>query len=191
MHESRVESVETHRRDTREAILSATAAVVAEHGLQAVTTARIAAKAGIAEARLCRYFPDLDAVLRAWHERQIANHLGYLDDVGSQSGAVTERLDAVLRAYAAVVHQTHVHRTTDRGKSLHREEELVHARQHLHGLVRDLLAEGARGGDIRADRTPDELAEQCLRTLSAAGAHSSAVAIRHLVAATLAGVQDR
>jgi AcrR family transcriptional regulator len=190
VHESRVESVETRRRDTRDAILVATAAVVAEHGLQAVTMSRIAAKAGIAEVRLCRYFPDLDAVLRAWHDRQVANHLGYLDDIGGQPGAVAERLDAVLRAYAAIVHQTHVHRTTDRGAALHREEGLVHARRHLHGLVRDLLAEGVRSGDIRDDLTPDELADHCLRSLSAAGTHASAVAVRHLVAATLAGVRD-
>lgn len=173
----------------REAILAATAAVVAEHGLHAVTMSRIAAKAGIAEARLCRYFSDLDAVMRTWRDRQIANHLGYLDDIGGQPGAVTQRLDAVLRAYAAVVHQTHEHRTTDRGMSLHRDEGLIHARQHLHDLVRDLLAEGARSGDIRDDVTPDELADQCLQSLSAAGAHSSAVAIRHLVTATLAELQ--
>jgi AcrR family transcriptional regulator len=191
VHESRVESVETHRRDTRDAILAATAAVVAEHGLEAVTLSRIAAKAGMAEARLCRYFPDLDAILQAWHDRQVANHLGYLDDIGSQSGAVTERLDAVLRSYAAVVHQTHVHRATERGAALHREEGLVHARRHLHGLVRDLLAEGMRSGDIRDDLTPDELADQCLRSLSSAGAHASAVAVRHLVSTTLAGVRDR
>jgi AcrR family transcriptional regulator len=146
---------------------------------------RIAAKAGIVQARLYRYFPDLDAVMRAWHDRQVANHLGYLEDIGDQSGAVTQRLDAVLRAYAAVVHQTHEHRTTDLGVSLHRDEDLVHARRHLHGVVRDLLAEGARSGDIRDDVTPDELADYCLQSLSSAGAHSSSVAIRHLVTATL------
>jgi AcrR family transcriptional regulator len=190
VHEPRVESVEAHRHDRREAILAAAAAGVAEHGLHAVTMSRIAAKAGVAEAKLCRYFSDLEALMRAWHDRQVDNHLGYLDDIGGQPGAVTQRLDAVLRAYAAVVHQTHEHRTTDRGMSLHRDEDLVHARQHLHGLVRDLLAEGARSGDIRDDVTPDELAGQCLQSLSMAGAHSSAVAIRHLVTATLAQLRD-
>jgi AcrR family transcriptional regulator len=185
VHESRVESVETRRRDMREAILAATAAVVAEHGLPAVTMSRIAAQAGIAQSRLCRYFPDLDAVMRAWHDRQVTNHLGYLEDIGDQSGAVMQRLDAVLRAYAAVVHQTHEHRTTDLGMSLHRDEDLGHARRHLRGVVRDLLAEGALGGDIRDDVTPDELADFCLRSLSSAGAHSSSVAVRHLVTATL------
>ncbi|MFL6121539.1 TetR/AcrR family transcriptional regulator [Actinophytocola sp.] len=189
VHRSWAESVETHRRDIREAILDATAAVVAEHGLNAVTMPAIAAKAGMAKARLYTHFSDLEAIMRAWHDRQIANHLAYLDDVAEQSGAVMQRLGAVLRAYAAIVHQTHEHHATERGASLHRGEGLVDARRQLHDQIRVLISEGARSGEIRDDVTPDELAEHCLRTLSTAGGHSSTAAIRHLIAATLAQLQ--
>lgn len=174
----------------REAILAATASVVAEHGLHAVSMSAIAAKVGIAQARLCRYFPDLDAVMRAWHDRQIANHLAYLHDIDDQTGAIEQRLDAVLRAYAAIVHQTHEHHTTDLGASLHHDAGVVHARRHLHELIRNLLAEGAESGEIRDDITPDELADYCVHALSRAGDHPSAVATRQLVAATLNRLRD-
>jgi AcrR family transcriptional regulator len=146
---------------------------------------RIAARAGVAEVRLYRYFSDLDAVTRAWHDRQIANHLAYLDDVGNEAAAVIQRLDAVFRAYAAIVQQTHQYHTTELGASLHRTEGLVHARRHLHDVIRNLLVEGVKCGEIRDDIAPDELADYCLHALSSAGGHTSTVAIRQLVAATL------
>lgn len=185
MHTPWADAVESHRRETRAAILDATAAIVTEDGLTAVTLPRIAAKSGMTEARIHRYFPDLDAVLRAWHDRQVANDLGYLADVGDEPGTVLERIEAVLRAYAAIVTQTHQHHTTQLGASLHRTDSHADARAHLHHLVRTLLAEGAATGDIRTDLAPDELACRCLHALSSAGAHASAAAIRHLVTTTL------
>lgn len=179
------EAVEAHRRDTRDAILDATGVLVAEIGLPALTMPKIAAKAGIAPARLHRHFADLDAVLHAWHQRQVANHLAFLGEVGAQPGSVTQRLDAVLRSYAAVVHQTHDHRATERGAALHSDEHLGHARRHLHDLIRTLIAEGAASGELRADIPADTLAERCVRALAASGGHTSANAVRQLVADTV------
>lgn len=189
MHKRWVESVGTRGRDVREVILDATAAVVAEYGLDAVTMPAIARKAGMAQARLCGYFSDLDAIMRAWHDRQVTNHLAYLEDVTGQSGPVMRRLDAVLRAYAAIVDQTHGHHVTERGASLHRDERLVHARRHLHELIRALIAEGAASGDLRDDITPDDLAERCLHNLSTAGGHPATATVRNVVAETLAGLR--
>jgi AcrR family transcriptional regulator len=184
------ELVEAHRHDTREAILDAVAALVAEHGPHGVTMGGIAAKAGLSQTRLCRYFGDLHAVMRAWHDRQLGSHLGYLDGIGAEPGTATQRLDAVLRAYAAMLHQTHQHHTTELGAALHRDEAVVRARRHLHDQLRDLIAEGVRSGEFRDDLPPDELAERCLRDMSTAGAESSAGAIRQLVTDTVARLRD-
>src|SRR5687767_15929354 len=95
------ETIETHRREVRAAILDTTAALVAEHGLLAVTMSQIAEETGIGRATLYKYFPDVEAILLAWHDRQIASHLAYLVEVRDQGGASAgERLDAVLEAYA-------------------------------------------------------------------------------------------
>src|SRR5437763_10067417 len=94
------ETLETHHREVREAILETTAALVAEHGLRSVTMSQIAEETGIGRATLYKYFSDVEAILLAWHECQIAGRLDYLAEVRDQASAGGERLAAVLDAYA-------------------------------------------------------------------------------------------
>jgi AcrR family transcriptional regulator len=93
------ETIEAHRREVRDAILDAAAALVAEHGLLSVTMSQIAEKTGIGRATLYKYFPDVEAILLAWHERQVTAHLDHLTALRNQSGDAAERLEAVLEAY--------------------------------------------------------------------------------------------
>lgn len=183
------ETIEAHRRGVREAILDTTAALVTEHGLRAVTMSQIAEQTGIGRATLYKYFPDVDAIMRAWHDRQINNHLAYLAGIRDQASDPGQRLEAVLRAYAVINHQTRKHHSTELGAFLHRDERLAHAQHQLHHLIRDLLAEAITSGDIRDDVAPDELATYCLHALSAAGDLRSATAVRRLVTLTLAGLR--
>ena len=94
------ESIDAHRRAVREATLDTTAALVAEHGLRSVTMSQIAEETGIGRATLYKYFPGVEAILVAWHERQITAHLHYLAEVRDKAGNARERLEAVLDAYA-------------------------------------------------------------------------------------------
>jgi hypothetical protein len=41
---------------------------------------------GIGRATLYKYFPDVEAVLVAWHERQVAQHLDQLAKARDQAG---------------------------------------------------------------------------------------------------------
>src|SRR5688572_1817117 len=113
------ETIEAHRRHVHEAILHTTAALVTEHGLRSVTMSQIAEETGIGRATLYKYFPDVEAILVAWHERQIAGHLAQLADVRDQAGDASERLAAVLEAYALIGHQ---HHGTELAALLHRGE---------------------------------------------------------------------
>ena len=81
------ETIEEHRRAVHDATLDTTAALVAEHGLASVTMSRIAAEAGIGRATLYKYFPDVEAILAAWHARHVAQHLEHLAAVRDQAGA--------------------------------------------------------------------------------------------------------
>src|SRR5215217_3053592 len=103
------ETIEAHRREVREAILETTWALVAEQGLLSVTMLQIAEKTGIGRATLYKYFPDVEAILLAWHERQITGHLEYLVEVRDQAGGTGERLEAVLEAYALISHERSSH----------------------------------------------------------------------------------
>src|SRR5687768_2488734 len=103
------ETIEAHRREVRDAILDTTAALVAQHGLRSVTMSQIAEETGIGRATLYKYFPDVEAILFAWHERQIAGHLEHLAEVRDQAGDPGQRLEAVLEAYALIAHESHGH----------------------------------------------------------------------------------
>src|SRR5687767_15032824 len=145
------DTIDAHRRAVRDATLDTTAALVAEHGLRSVTMAQIAEHTGIGRATLYKYFPSVEAILVAWHERQVTGHLEHLAEVRDQAGDAGERLEAVLEAYALISHELEGHTKARLGHHgtqlaalLHRGEHVARAQQHLHAFIRDLLAEGAR-----------------------------------------------
>ena len=182
------ESIEAHRRAVREATLDTAAALVAEHGLRSLTMSQIAEETGIGRATLYKYFSDVDAILVAWHERQVSGHLEYLAEVRDQAGGPGERLEAVLEAYALISHE---HHGTELAALLHRGEHVARAQQQLSDYIRDLLSEGAETGELRADVPPDELASYCLHALTAASSLPSKAAVRRLVTVILAGLHPR
>jgi AcrR family transcriptional regulator len=180
------ETIEEHRRAVRAATLDTTAALVAEHGVRSVTMSQIAEETGIGRATLYKYFPDVEAILVAWHERHVAGHLEYLAEVRDQAGNSGERVEAVLEAYALIQHE---HHGSELAALLHRGEHVARARQQLRDFIRDLLTEGAETGDLRDDVAPDELASFCLHALGAASSLPSKAAVHRLVTVTLAGLR--
>jgi AcrR family transcriptional regulator len=185
------ETIEAHRREVRGAIMDTTAALVAEHGLLSVTMSQIAEETGIGRATLYKYFSDVEAILLAWHERQIAAHIRHLAEIRDQAGDAGERLQSVLEAYALISHESRGHHDTELAAFLHRDEQVGRAQQQVRDFIRDLLTEGAEAGDLRDDVAPDELASYCLHALTAASSLPSKAAVRRLVTVTLAGLRPQ
>jgi AcrR family transcriptional regulator len=185
------ETIDAHRAAVRDATLNATAALVAEHGLTAVTMSQIAKETGIGRATLYKYFPDVESILLAWHERQIGEHLQQLADVHDHTGGdPAQRLEAVLTAYALIAHQRRdADHDADLAALLHRGEHLTRAQRHLTDFLTTLLAEGAATGDLRDDIAPAELAAYCLHALTAASGLPNQAAVHRLVALTLTGLR--
>lgn len=181
------ETIEAHRRDVRDAILDTTSSLITKHGLTPVTMSQIADEAGIGRATLYKYFPDIQAVLVAWHERQVATHLEELAAIRDRAGDPVERLEAVLEAFALISHERH---GSELAALLHRGEHVARAHDQLAKFIRDLLAEGAKTGSLRDDVAPHELASYCLHALTAASALTSKAAVRRLVTVTLAGLRS-
>jgi AcrR family transcriptional regulator len=180
------ETIEAHRAAVREAILDTTGTLVTEHGLLSVTMSRVAEKAGIGRATLYKYFPDVEAILLAWHERHVVGHLEHLAEIRDRSGDPRKRLEAVLGAYAFIEHKRHA---SELSALLHRGEHADRAQQHLEDIIRDLLSEAADTGHIRDDIAPEELASYCLYALAAASSLPTEAAVRRLVTVTLAGLR--
>lgn len=182
------ETIESHRQAVREAILDAAWALVTEHGLSSVTMSRIAEGAGIGRATLYKYFADLEAILAAWHQRHVAEHLDRLAALRDRAGDANERLETVLGAFARIAH----HRGQQDAELvalLHRGEQAELAQQQLTELIRELLAEAAEIGGIRNDIATAELASYCLHALTAASRLPSEEAVGRLVTVTLQGLQ--
>jgi AcrR family transcriptional regulator len=179
------ETIEVHRREVADAILDATAALIAKHGLTGVTMSQIAEDSGIGRATLYKYFPDVDAILIAWHERHVAAHLAELHQVRDRGGSASERLEAVLEAFAVISYERH---DSELATMLHRGEHVARAHEQLVDLVRGLIAEGAKARELRDDVAPRELATFCLHALTAASGMSSKAAVRRLVQVTIAGL---
>ena len=181
------DTIEAHRNAVRDATLDTTAALVAEHGLTSVTMSQIAKQTGIGRATLYKYFPDVESILTAWHERQISAHLQQLAEIGDRAGSPAERLQAVLHAYASISRQNH---DTELAALLHRGEHVAKAQSHLHKYIAELIAEGAETGDLRDDIAPGELATFCLFALASAGSLGSKAAAARLVNVTLDGLRS-
>jgi AcrR family transcriptional regulator len=181
------ETIEAHRAAVRDAILETTAALVGEHGPASVTMSQIAIEAGIGRATLYKYFPDVEAILLAWHEGHVRDHLKHLAHVRDQTDDPGRRLRAVLDAYALITYERP--HGTELAALVHRGDHVAHAQQHLSDLIRDVIAEAAEAGDVRDDVAPAELASYCLHSLAAAGTVPSKAALGRLVNVTLTGLR--
>ena len=192
------ETIQTHRHAVRDAALDAAAEVVTRRGPASTTMSEIAETAGIGRATLYKYFPDVESILIAWHDRQVSRHLVDLERARDRAQP-SRRLEAVLEVHAlhhreragsalapmlepTAVHDPSGHR--GHGSSGRTSD----ANQRLVDLVTALIIERAQSGAIRDDVPPRELANYCLHALSAAAELKSSAAIARLCTLVLAGL---
>lgn len=181
------ETIETHRYAVRGAVLDAAADLVAGQGVSGVTMSAIAQAAGIGRATLYKYFPDVESILLAWHERQIQAHLAELTQIRDQTVGVRQQLEAVLHAYAFRSDSGH---GDAEGARLHQGGHAGRAHQHLHSFVAGLIKEGADAGVFRTDVAADELAAFCLHALEAAAGVTAPDAVLRLVKVTFGALES-
>ena len=184
------ETVEAHRHEVRLAIMDTTADLVAEQGLRSVTMSEIAERTGIGRATLYKYFPDVDAILLAWHQRHVNSHLQHLAEIRDRTDGPGERLERVLEAFAHHAHESRNHRENELAGMLHRGDHMETAQQELTQFLKALIKDAASAGQIRTDVSPGELAEYCVHALAAAARLKSNAAVRRLVTVILSALRD-
>lgn len=181
------ETIEAHRREVRQAIMDSAAALAAGQGLLALTMSQIAEQAGIGRATLYKYFSSVEEILRAWHAQQIEVHMESLERARQQTGHPGEQLEAVLAAYAGILHGTGGH-GSELGSFLHGDEQVARARARLREMLEELVQAAAAAGQVRDDVPAGELAEFCLSALGAARRLPSKAAAHRLAAVVLDGL---
>jgi AcrR family transcriptional regulator len=182
------DTIDSHRQAVHDAVLETTAALVATHGLRGTTMSQIAEDAGIGRATLYKYFPDVESIVRAFHERQINRHLTALATAREQAHGPMGRLEAVLGELAMLSRDWHGHHDPEVA-ALHRDDHLARAERELQAMIRGLIADAAAAGEVRDDVSPDELATFALHALTAARDMGSKAAVDRLVDVTLAGMR--
>jgi AcrR family transcriptional regulator len=103
------DTIEAHRREVRDAILDTAWTLAAAHGPASVRMSDVAEKTGIGRATLYKYFADVDAILVAWHQRQISRHVVQLGKIRDRVGNPGKRLRAVVEAYPEIHRQRMQH----------------------------------------------------------------------------------
>ena len=188
------ETIEAHRRSVQDATLETTAHLVAERGLRGVTMSEIAEKTGIGRATLYKYFPDVETILAAWHQRQVRQHLTHLGEVRDGAHGPEDRLEAVLTAFAHIQRERarHSHgqpHGSELAVLVHTDDQLAQAQHEVHGLIEELITDAATAGTIRSDVSSEELAGYCIHALEAARHIPSEEAVTRLLMLTLAGMR--
>lgn len=182
------DTLEAHRHEVRGAIMEATVALVAEHGLRGVTMLQIAETTGIGRATLYKYFPDIETILLEWYQLHVGDHLAHLTALRDRDGTPGERLAAVLEGFATI-RRDHHGVDAETAALLHRSSHFAQAQHQLAKLLRDLLAECVRAGEVRKDVPVDELATYCLHALGGASTLRSGAAVARLVEVVIAGLR--
>jgi AcrR family transcriptional regulator len=184
------ETVEAHRHEVRDAIQEATARLVTEQGLRSVTMSEIAQETGIGRATLYKYFPSVESILQAWHERQIHDHLHELTAACENAADPSDRLSGVLNAYGLIAYESRGHRDTELAALLHGHHgSHDHAEKQLRQLLRKILIEAKEAQGVRDDVAVEELVEYCLHALNASNRLPSKAAVGRLVDITIAGLR--
>ena len=179
-----------------DAILDTAATLVAQHGLTGVTMSQIAQHAGIGRATLYKYFSDVEAIVAAWHERQISHHLEQLRKAAAATNDPGERLLTVLRSYMQLSSSRHTGAAGEPGDAdmaalLHRSAHSSQNRDHVHALMTDVIGAAGQAGHVRTDIPPGELATFCLHALGAARSLTSEASRNRLVTLTLQALSPR
>jgi AcrR family transcriptional regulator len=186
------DTVDSHRAEVREAILQAAWSLAAASGPASVTMSQVAETAGVGRATLYKYFSDVQAILSAWHERQIEQHLVRLSSAGEHGARPLDRLASVLGAYADICRERAAHHqgphANELATLLHGSDQVAEAQHRLHRLISEIIRQAAQERSIRNDVAPAELATYCLHALTAASRLSSSVAVRRLVDVVLSGL---
>jgi AcrR family transcriptional regulator len=182
------DTIDQHRVAVREAILDATGELVEARGLLGLSMSDIATTSGIARATLYRYFPTVDDVVAAWHERLVSHHLAHLRAVSEQHRDPMDKVRSVFTAYAAMRSTSATHGTS---AALHGSDHVAAAHDAVQALVTDLLVEAAAAGAARDDMPPRELAAFCVHALGAAADLGSERAVGRLTSLVRETVQSR
>jgi AcrR family transcriptional regulator len=167
-------------RTTVEAIVVATAQLLAELGFEALTTARVAERAGVSVGSLYQYFPNkraLAAALIDHHGDELVASFGRAVEPRPH-GTLSDSVDAMVRfALVSHPHEPDLHRALNElAPRVDRVEKTRQISARIAGIIETVLARHRR--ELASDlHLPDAAAliETVLETVSHRAIHNHPV----------------
>jgi len=86
-----------HRSETTERLIEAFAKLVMERGFAEVSLADVASEAGIARTAIYNYFPDREALLFAWTDREMTRTLARLEAALAHAPSAAAKLKVFVK----------------------------------------------------------------------------------------------
>lgn len=183
------DTVDAHRVQVRRAILTSTWHLVMTEGLFAVTMSRVAEATGIGRATLYKYFPNVESILAAHHLHHVEEHLDRLERLAAEPGQPIDRLATVFTAWAEICQRRQEHGTDELSSLLHRDPAVAEAEQRVKQLFAGVLTDAIAAYAIRDDVAVDDLADYCVRALTAVPGSASPETRSTLVEMTINGLR--
>ena len=181
-------TISEHRAEVRSAILSAIDELITQEGLRSVTMSAVAEQSGIGRATLYRYFPSVEAILLAWHEARINEHLAEIEKARDDEDDPVLQITRVLEAYGRILRERRAH-PEHIADLLHRDGHVPSAHNHLVALLADVISRAVERRTIRSDVPAAQLANYCVNALGAAKDLATDEELNTLVHVVLSGLR--
>lgn len=142
----------------RETILQATLALIQEHGLNELTTAKIARASGTAETVIYRHFPGKQAIVTELLQRVGADFQSSAEEIVSAPVSPLEKLERLTDFYLNFMQKTHGMQRILFSEQVHLAQSNDSFKQSARNLVfkfrqcvKDIIEEGVKSGQYKAD----------------------------------------
>jgi len=143
-------TLEEHRSETIDRLLDAWAELVKSRGYAEVSLADVAAQAGLARTAIYNYFPDREALLFIWTDREVRRSMSVLEGEIAQTDSCAEKLRIFVHVQLVDFANRHLPpgqevmqflQPNTYGRFMEHIEPLEH-------MLREILTEGAQSGEF-------------------------------------------
>lgn len=151
-------TLEQHRAETMDRLLDAYSDLVMERGYASISLADVASAAGLARTAIYNYFPDREALLFAWTDREVRRAIALLEEEIAAAPDYAEKLRAFVRLQLHDFARRHLPPGQEVVQFL-QPETYGRFMQHIEPLeriLRAILTEGVEAGeftDVDVDAT--------------------------------------
>lgn len=143
-------NLEEHRAETVERLIDAWSELVLSRGYASVSLTDVAAQAGLARTAIYNYFPDREALLFAWTEREVGRAIDNLQKGVEAATTSSDKLKVFVRAQLEGFGTRHLPPGQEVMQFL-RPETYGRFMQHIEPLekiLRDIISEGVTTGEF-------------------------------------------